>query len=181
MRGRPTRGALRAALLAAVLALAVGAGTAGPSPRRKLDEVAQRMRRAEGMLEEGRLGEPLERAQRRIVSDLDALIAALEERESGGGSRRAASGRKRRPTRPAPGVGPGRRPGRPAEESRLPPAVGREAAARPPQPVEGDWAPGLPPEERKAVADTFRTGRLPARYRELLRAYNKRLAETPAR
>ncbi len=111
--------------------------------------------------------------QQQVVDGLGAMIAA------------------RRPGTVPPGEMPSRpgaaemqQPGggtavpeRPAEAAMLPLGEWHEGRLRAGPPAEGDWLPGLPPADREKVADSFATGRLPARYGELLRQYNRRLAE----
>ena len=42
------------------------------------------------------------------------------------------------------------------------------------------WLPELPAAEKQAVKDAVEAGRMPPRYRRLLRDYSKRLAEEEA-
>lgn len=124
------------------------------------------------LLRRGLTGQQVQQAQQRVVDGLDALIAALERQAvlTASASSEASESRSQRT-----GVASGP-PVRPADESMhspFGPAPGRIAEEGP---AAAAWLPDLPEAERKKVSDAFRTGRLPARYRDLLRDYSRRLA-----
>jgi hypothetical protein len=130
------------------------------------------MTEAERLLGGGRLGAELESLQREILERMDALIQLYRPSEAATEQRKA---RSEVPGRRPGGMGTDR-PVRPAEESMAGEGQWQWAHVLPSEVPEGDWAPGLPPGERQRINDTFRTGRLPGRYRQLLRQYNRRLA-----
>jgi len=148
------------------------AESAAAAPAGMLRDIGHRMAEAEGLLRGGQVNARLQSAQRQIVERLDILIELA----------RAAGAATQKKSRP--GEGSKRRAGqRPAgaplshmEESRLASGPAPSAGSPGSAPAAGDWAPGLPESERRKISDSFRTGRLPARYMELLRSYNKRLA-----
>ncbi len=142
----------------------------------RADQPADGMDRAEGLLAEGQTGEPVQSIQRDVVSQLDALIASAEARQ-----RRAQAVAAKQAQQPGNQTSQ-QTPLRAAEQSTLPsgrlaPGPRCSATSRLP----GDWAASLPPTEQRKIADTFRTGRLPARYEQMLREYNKRLARESQR
>jgi hypothetical protein len=129
--------------------------------------------RAAGLLAAGATDDEVRAVQRGVLEGLDALIAALEAQDAAAAAAAARAGQM--PT-PRPGSATGA-PRKPAEESV---AGGRRWATGRlgEEPAGGEaWLPGLPASERSKVADAFATGRLPARYRDALRDYNRRLAE----
>lgn len=130
-------------------------------------------REAEGLLRQGVTDERVQRVQQGVVDQLDALIAASRSDKTlaAGGT-----GKEQEPEMVKPGASTGP-PQKPAEESILPPGEWRYGRMREPAEAGDTWMPELPAAERKKIADAFETGRLPRRYRELLRQYNKRLAE----
>jgi len=135
----------------------------------RANQAADGMDRAQGLLAQGQTREPVPSIQRDVVSRLDALIAAAEEQQ-----RQAASAKQAQ----QPGTQSGEQtPTRAAEQSTLRPGDWRQGRLPIAPHLPGDWAASLPPTEQKEIADTFRTGRLPARYEEMLREYNKRLAQ----
>ncbi|MFO8006673.1 MAG: hypothetical protein R6V05_02960 [Candidatus Brocadiia bacterium] len=142
----------------------VAGGLPGTEPvQRLMADSARMLRRQE-------LGETLQGTQQRIIGRLDALIAA---------ARQAAASRAGAQEGPAPAMQTGRQtgiPDRPAEESRLPAGRWEGTAPSLTGPPVGGWLPELPEAERRRIEDAFETGRLPARYREHLRQYNRRLA-----
>ena len=152
------------------MACALGGAALAAQPA-SLDDVAAGMEKAQGLLKEGQTGEAVRSLQGDVVAQLDVLIARYAGEATAGHAGPAGGGRQaelqgRRPDAAQAGAGVGRAAGRLAPR----PAAGGGAAP-------GRRAPGLPPTEQKKIADTFSTGRLPARYAELLRGYNKRLAE----
>ncbi len=159
---------LAAALAAPAEPAAEPGGAQGP-----LDELNAAMQEAQGLLEQGETGEPVQRVQEDIVHRLDALIAFAEAGLSMPPNPKAKE-RMARAERPAETTGP---PEKPAERSTLPGGTWAYGRMRAPAEAEEAWLPQLPPTERKAIADALRAGRLPPRYRELLRQYNRRLAE----
>ena len=136
----------------------------------ELDDVAAGMEKAQGLLKDGETGEPVRSVQAGVVAQLDALIASYEEQ-----SQRSAPGQPQQAAKPSP-KGGAETPTRAAQESAVPPGDWRHGRLAEAAQLPGGWAPGLPPSEQKKIADTFSTGRLPGRYAELLREYNKRLA-----
>ncbi len=137
----------------------------------RADEAADGMDRAQGLLARGETGEPVQSVQRDVVSRLDALIAAAEAQQK---QAQAASAKHAQ----QPGTQSGQQtPTRAAEQSTPRPGDWRQGRLPEAARLPGAWAAGLPPTEQKKIADTFRTGRLPARYEQMLREYNKRLAE----
>jgi hypothetical protein len=131
------------------------------------------MARAEELLRDGRLGGETAALQDDILGLIDALIV-LHQAAGGAPATQAASARAGAGAQ-VQGQATGR-PEAPAEESRLPSGRGPGRFQLSGEPAEGDWAPALPERDRVAVFDSFRTGRLPHRYRSMLRAYNTRLA-----
>ena len=142
-------------------------------PDSPLDQLRASTGRAEGLLRGGETGADVQRLHGDIVAQLDALIALAEE--DTGFMLGAKPGEKE-----SKALKPGSTtaaPEKPAEESILPDGGWAYGRMRSPVELEGGWLPELPATQRKAIADAFRTGRLPLRYREVLREYNKRLAE----
>ena len=128
--------------------------------------------RAEGLLRNSATGEPTQGAQREVLDGLERLVAALAQKAQLTSSEPGEQGQRQ-----VPGAGGTTAPPeRPLDESVLTAGgpgmgpLGRRAAAA------GAWLPELPEAERQEVADSFTTGRLPARYRDLLRDYGRRLA-----
>ncbi len=178
-RGPLPRRALALALFLAPLVVAAAAPardvpSAGPPPRPvQARDVASRMARAEDLLRDGRLGAETAALQDDILDLIDALIAFHQD--AGGAPATQAVAARDGAGVQVQGQATGR-PEAPAEESRLPSGAGPGGFRLDDQSVEGDWAPALPERERVAVFDAFRTGRLPQRYRSMLRAYSTRLA-----
>lgn len=158
-------------LMAAVIAACALGGAALAAQPASLDGAAAGMEKAQGLLMEGQTGEAVRSLQGDIVAQLDALIARYLEKQlpaTQGQPEEAVSTSSK---------GGAQTPLRPAQESAVPPGDWRHGRLPEAAQLPGGWAPGLPPTEQKKIADTFSTGRLPARYAELLREYNKRLAE----
>jgi len=163
--------------VATVLFLLLAGWAAGArGPAGPLGAVSGRMASVESMLREGESGRKVQQAQQQILADLDRLVRA---REQEGDSSRRRSGLRERELRTIPGGATGR-PGRPAQESVLPGSRWDRGRLGPGQAPGGNWLPQLPAAERRKLDDALRTGRLPLHYRQLLRAYNRRLAETDA-
>jgi hypothetical protein len=162
-------------LLVAFLPAWVGAGeTAHVDAPHPLQDLVGAMVTSSDLLRQGVTGEQTSRVQQDIIERLDGLIASLET-APGAGETAPVAQEQPGGQQPSGTIG---RPGRPAEESVLSaPAPGR-GPIQPTGPQGGEWLPQLPPTEQKRVADTFTTGRLPPRYRELLRQYSKRLTES---
>ncbi len=164
--------------LAAALAVPSPLSSAAEAPATPLDRLRSASAEAQRLIEQGDTGARTQQVQQGIVDELDALIKAMSAQEGMSvplpGKKPAAA----QPRLPSGATGP---PRKPAAESVLPLGewtYGR--LAQPGQPGEA-WLPQLPPAQQKAIADTFRAGRLPPRYEELLREYNKRLAQQPGR
>jgi hypothetical protein len=138
----------------------------------KADGPAGDMETAQGQLAKGEAGEPVQSAQRDAVSKLDGLIAAAEEQ--------ARKLQQKQSLQPG-SQGGSQTPKQAAQQSAPRPGDWRQGRLPAPARTPGDWAASLPPTEQKKIADTFSTGRLPARYEELLRAYNESLARQTAR
>lgn len=155
-----------------LLSCSLAAGWAATA-RRPLDRLSAPMQEAEDLLRKGVTGQETQRVQQEIVNRLDALIAAGQRSR---GFAVSVPGKEAEPKQLAPGGRTGA-PDKPADESILSAGRWGYGLLREPAELEDAWMPELPSTERKVVADTFRTGRLPPRYRELLRQYNKRLAE----
>jgi hypothetical protein len=131
------------------------------------------MKEAETSLRQGKTGGQVTDAQDAAIRQLDALIAACQVEPGAGMKAGAAEGG-------SPSAQPTATtalPMRPAQESVLPSGGPSAGPVRPAGELVGAWLPQLPPTEQKKVADTFTAGRLPSRYRNLLRLYNRRLAE----
>lgn len=131
------------------------------------------MEKAEALLRRGVTGRDVADVQWDVVRQLDALIAGLEE-EGGSGDATQEGDREATATKPSGATG---LPLKPAEESILSPGGWTPGVMRPTADAAEAWLPRLPAIEQQKVLDTFSAGRLPPRYRELLRQYNKRLAE----
>lgn len=167
---------VKIAFMAATAALACflgppALGQAGAGP---LDRLRSASEQAEALMRQGDTGSKTQKMQQGIVDGFDALIAALATEE---GVSVPIPGKRSAPAQlqqPGATTGP---PQKPAEESILPSGEWRYGLLRQPGAATGAWMPQLPPTEQKVIADTFQTGRLPPRYEELLREYNKRLAE----
>ncbi|MHC4481708.1 MAG: hypothetical protein ACYS1C_12175, partial [Planctomycetota bacterium] len=172
MGGVTDRRRLAIALTGAlVLAACMSAGAAGAAGRP--ESLPQASDRAAELLRSGVTGEPTQRLQQQILDELDRLIAEarLKPAPPAGGP---GTGGKAKMEQPGAGAG---KPRKPAEESVLPTGEWQRGRLR--EAVEPDraWLPELPAAERKRIADAFSSGRLPRRYRDLLRHYNRRLAE----
>jgi hypothetical protein len=137
-----------------------------------LGQIAGEMSRAESLLRQGAPAGEVRGAQEEVVRQLDALIGRLEI-QSGGAAASAEPGQVELPS-PAGSTGV---PFKPAEQSVLPPGGPPPGALNLPGESGAPWLPQLPEKDRQAVAEAFSAGRLPPRYRELLRSYNRRLAE----
>lgn len=161
-------------IVATLLLLACGWAVAGNGPVGPLGAAARRMEDVEVMLREGRTGPDVQETQQQILAELDRLV---RQRQQEGRSPQRQSGLRELNEPTIPGAATGR-PGQPAEESVLPGGRWERGRLTPTEAPEGDWAPGLPEAERRKLDDALRTGRLPSHYRNLLRAYNRRLAET---
>ena len=158
-------------LIAAVIVACALGGAALAAQPASLDDAATGMEKAQGLLKEGQTGEAVRSLQGDVVAQLDALIARYRERQ-----RPATQGQPEEAVSSS-SKGGAQTPLRPAQESAVPSGDWRHGLLPEAAPLPGAWAPRLPPTEQKKIADTFSTGRLPARYAELLREYNKRLAE----
>jgi len=134
--------------------------------------LAGTMTTAATMLEGGTTGPATTEVQADVVRQLDALIALHEQAGSGGRSVQGEG--EPRSQKPSGATGA---PLKPAEESVLGPSGWAPGASRAAIDDAGTWLPGLPPAEQKKVTETFSAGKLPPRYREVLRQYNRRLAE----
>ena len=132
------------------------------------------MRDAETSLRAGKTGKQVQGLEQEIIDELDVLIATHERQEAAEVRAMAVRGKA---DKEQPG-GDTSKPVKPAEESVLPPGVWRGRVTGEAQAAAGTWLPELPPAEREKIADTFGAGRLPAHYRELLRHYSRRLAES---
>ncbi len=145
----------------------------------ELGEVAAQMERAARLLQTGDGAANAVPAQRDALRRLDLLIERLtiSEDPSLSGERPLKGSRLTETQMLTAGIGP--QPERPAQESMLPAAQDGQPPPGVADEAGGEWAPGLPEAERQVIADTFSAGRLPPHYRDLLRAYNRRLAETP--
>jgi hypothetical protein len=169
----------RAVALASMAAAIVSACLSGPSalaqaPASPLDQLRSQSEQAEALIGQGDTGAKTQQVQQGIVDGLDTLIAALAAEE---GVSVPIPGKQSVPAKlqqPGATTGPAHRP---APESILPSGEWRYGLLRQPGAVTEAWMPQLPPNEQRAISDAFQTGRLPQRYEELLREYNKRLAE----
>ncbi len=150
-------------------------GGAGAPPEAGFAPVDARMAESAGLLREGETGSELRRVQKSILDGLDALIEAVGQST---GAPQVGRGRPGEAGRLTAGTATGPS-GRPAEEDVAPRGTWEWSRRPPPSGQEGDWAPKLPDQQRRKVRETFRTGRLPARYRALLQQYNRRLAREP--
>ncbi len=169
--GREGRAAL--ALPAAVLLLCLAPVALGQGGRGGLARLIATSQEAQALLQQGSTGERTQRVQQEVVEQLDALIAALRPEHV---IAVPVTGEEGEAELQQPGSSTAA-PVRPAEESTLPAGRWGYGRLRERPQVEEAWLPELPATERKKIADAFATGRLPPRYRELLRQYNKRLAE----
>lgn len=168
----------RALLVAgAALALACMAaparGQEGASP---LEAVRQTSERAALLIGQGETGGEVQRMQQDILDTLDAMIAAYqaEQAAAAGPPGEQAQGETKGPAEVTAA------PRKPLAESLLPEGEwqrGRLPRAGAALESAEAWMPQLPEAERKAISDALDAGRLPRRYQELLRQYNKRLAE----
>ena len=171
-----SRRALTLAFMAATVAAAcfIGSGALAQEPASPLDRLRSESKQAAALIRQGDTGARTQKVQQGIVDGLDGLIKALSS-EAGAGV--PIPGRQSVPTKlQQPGATTGAAQ-KPAQESFLPSGEWRNGLLRQPGAVTEAWMPQLPPNEQKAIAATFQTGRLPPRYEELLREYNKRLAE----
>ena len=146
--------------------------SAPPSFAHALAPIAQAAVEARDALERGLTGAGVREAQGRVLDGLDALIAAAEQPDTDG---TGAPGGSDEPRATQPGAATGA-PQRAADESMLSPFGPPPGLLAPEGPAAADWLPELPEAERRRISDAFATGRLPARYRELLRDYSRRLA-----
>ena len=158
------------AIAVLILACALGGAALAAQPA-SLDDVAAGMEKAQGLLKDGQTGDAVRALQGDVVTQLDALIALYAEKPTP-----AAQGKPEESAKPS-SEGGEQAPVKPAKESAVPPGDWRQGRLPEARQLPGGWAASLPPAEQKKIADTFSTGRLPARYAELLREYNKRLAE----
>ncbi len=133
-------------------------------------EVGELMSDSARMLRGQELGGALWKTQQGILGGLDSLIAAARQAVS------AAAGAREGPARATQTGRQTGTPERPAEESRLPAGRWEGRAPLLPRESAAGWLPELPEAERRRIEDAFETGRLPGRYREHLRRYNRRLA-----
>jgi len=169
----------RAATIAFMAVTALSVCLAGPSalaqaPASPLDGLRSQSEQAEALIRQGDTGAKTQQVQQGIVDGLDTLIAALA---TGEGVSVPIPGKQSVPAKlqqPGATTGPAHKP---APESILPSGEWRYGLLRQPGGGTEAWMPQLPPNEQKAISDAFQTGRLPLRYEELLRDYNKRLAE----
>ncbi len=164
---------MRSRLLIAVLLGLLAGGAAAERPQRPLEAIGHRMVSVESMLRREMSGREVQREQERILAELDRMI---RERDPGGATAETQSGLSEIEPAITPGAETGR-PDRPAEESVLPSGRWEPGRLSPAEALEGDWRADLPEAGRRTIEDTLGTGRLPARYRDLLRAYNLKLAE----
>jgi hypothetical protein len=147
-----------------------------PAQGETISRMSERFDRASELLESGAASAETRAVQQEIVTSLDSLLdllgqsgaaatrAMLTEGEPESGTTSGASGR----------------PEVPAEESILP--IGDRSPEEPPAgagEAVGRWLPALPAAEQQVIEDAFSMGRLPWHYREVMRAYSKRLAEDP--
>lgn len=129
-----------------------------------LKPVAEEMALAQKSLQAGQTGQDCQATQQRVVDALGRLIAAMNESTSKGGA-----------PRPAPGRQAGGHPSSPAAVSTAAQrdwrygSQGQEARA-------DAWLTGLPPRQREIIERSFESGDVPARYKALIKRYNKRLA-----
>jgi len=171
-RAIPCRLVRAVAALAALWAGAVLMAVSGSGD--PLAEPSRCAARAEELLRSGVTDERVQRVQKQLIRGLDALIASASRTSQAGKS--SALKKPGDPLKPL-AAGLTGRPLKPAEESVLPGGTWRYGPLAAPPELPGGWLPQLPPEQRRKIADAFRTGRLPSRYIELLREYNLRLAE----
>ena len=169
----PSAGSLRPATSIVALALVLAVGAASARAEGPLGELDAAMGQAQSLLEQGETGGAVQRLQEDIVRRLDALIASPQAGLDMPPTAKPREG-KAQAERPAETTGP---PEKPADRSTLPGGTWTYGPMRAEAEPEDAWLPRLPPTERKAIVDAFRSGRLPPRYRELLRQYNRRLAE----
>jgi hypothetical protein len=147
-------------------------GIAAPAMALGLAPVEGTSAQAQDMLKSALTGARAQDAQRRVVDGLDALIAAVGQQAVVAST---ASGEPAEAQSVRSGASSAV-PIRPAEESMASPFGPPPGPIASGGPAAAAWLPGLPEAERKKVSDAFATGRLPARYRDLLREYNRRLA-----
>lgn len=163
---------LGAVVGAALLSLAVASAASEPAAR-SLDALRSAGEQAQALLQQGVTGERTQALQQEIVDGLDALIAAYRTQ---GGAVVPLPPKEGQPKVLQQSATTGV-PQKPARESVLPVGEWQAGRTRPPEALAEAWTPKLPEAERKKIEDAFRTGRLPRRYEDLLREYNKRLAE----
>ena len=111
-----------------------------------------------GDLGDNKTDEPVQRKEQQIISDLDLLIALLEQANSGGGSGAASSN-----------------PSRPMQDSTLAPGPGGQGELRDPTTSRRNWG-DLPPREREKILQSTTEG-FPAGYEDLLEDYFRKLSE----
>jgi len=169
----PSAGSLRTVTSIVALALVPALGATSARAQGPLDELDAAMGQAQSLLERGETGGSVQRLQEEIVRRLDTLIASPQAGLDMPPTAKPGEG-KAQAERPGETTGP---PEKPADRSTLPGGTWTYGPMRAEADPEDAWLPGLPPTERKPIIDAFRSGRLPPRYRELLRQYNRRLAE----
>jgi hypothetical protein len=151
--------------------LACGARASVPDEGGVLGAAVQASDQASGLLAAGRTGADVQNLQRQVA---DAIADLADRLAPQGGSPTSMQGEAEKAALTRQGTVTAE-PDVPGEESVLPAgewAVGRLAAP-------GDaaaWQPRLPAAELKELSDAFAEGRLPAHYRERLRAYGRALA-----
>lgn len=168
--------AVRAQLLlavSAVLCWLLAALARGDAAAPALDGLRSVSEQVQGLLQQGDTGAGTQALQQGIVNGLDALIAAYAE-QGGVPVPMPAQKAGAKVLQEAATAGA---PVKPARESVLPLGEWSFGRTRPPEAFAEAWQPRLPEAERKRISDAFRTGRLPGRYEDLLRQYNRRLAE----
>ena len=129
------------------------------------DDAAAALRRVDGAAD-------AHKVQREILGELDQLIAALEQQ---GGASATLKGGTEESGQQRPGAKTGA-PRKAAEKTTLPGGQWQFGKQRDEEDADEAWMPDLPAAEKQAVRDALEAGRMPPRYRELLREYNKRLA-----
>jgi hypothetical protein len=137
------------------------AAEAAPPPPPNPHEITAKMTDVVGSLEKIQTGEPVQKRQKVILSDLDALIASLEKACS------ACKGNMSR-----------NRPLRPAADSTIRRGTGGIGDLVDPGQSAKDWAK-LSPRERDRILQSMTEG-FPPEYRTVLERYYRRLAEEKA-
>ncbi len=144
-----------------------------------LDDVAGTMGEVKKKLEKVDTGGETKMKEDKIVAMIDMLIEKAEEEEKGG-QQQPGSGQGQG----KPGEGEGKKgPPKgtqasksPATQAALPPGQNEGSGVAASTATMGDFWAKLPPRERQKVLDALRE-RFPKRYRELIEAYYKALAE----